>query len=109
MAINFDALFKSATEQALTAAKGQAEALREYIQARAQLIANGAVAIEADRASGAIDDDDVKFAFAEIKATEATAILAVDATLKAAAQDAINAVLGVVAAAINQAIGVAVV
>ena len=66
------------------------------------------VQIGNDRLAGKITDDDVRFAFQQIKESEQTALLAIDVTLKAAAQDAINAALAVVTGAINKAIGVAI-
>jgi hypothetical protein len=105
-AINAKALFETATQKGLAAAKGHAKDLRNYIQARTTLIVDGVARIAADRLAGDIDNDDVKFAFREIKASEKTALLAIQATLKAAAQDAINAVLAVAATAVNQAVGI---
>ena len=72
------------------------------------MIAEGVVQIGNDRLAGKITDDDVRFAFQQIKESEQTALLAIDVTLKAAAQDAINAALAVVTGAINKAIGVAI-
>ena len=47
------------------------------------------------------------FAFDQIKESEATSLLAIEVTLKAAAQDAINAAISVAEAAINKAVGIA--
>ncbi len=58
--------------------------------------------------NGDIDDDDVRFAFEEIRETEKTKLLASQATAKAAAQDAINAMLAVASAALNKALGLAI-
>jgi len=103
--IDLTALAKTALDQGIAAAKGHAKDLETYLHARVHLMADGAERIAADRLSGAIDDDDVKFAFEEIRASEKTALLTVQVTLKAAAQDAINAALGVVAAGVNSAVG----
>jgi hypothetical protein len=90
------------------AAKGHGEDLRDYLEARAQLIAESAAAITSDRLANIITDDDVRFAYEEIKATEVSARAAIAVTLKAAAQDAINAALNVAASAVNSAVGVAI-
>jgi hypothetical protein len=65
-------------------------------------------AIARDRAAGLMTDDDVQFAFNQIKATASSGLSAVKVTAKAAAQDAINAALNVAASAINAAFGTAV-
>jgi len=90
------------------AAKGHGEDLRNYLEARAKLIAETAAAIAADRLAGVINDDDVRFAFDQIKQSEVSARAAVAVTVKAAAQDAINAALNVAASAINAAAGIAI-
>lgn len=105
MSIDLSALTTSITEAAAGAAKGHAQDLKTYVEARANLLASGAAQIAADRLAGNITDDDVQFAFQQIKEAEQTALLAVKVTLKAAAQDAINAALAVVGDAINKAIG----
>jgi len=107
MSIDLSALTTSITEAAAGATKGHAQDLKTYIEARAKLLAAGADQIAADRLAGKITDDDVRFAFQQIKEAEQTALLAVKVTLKAAAQDAINAALAVVVSAINKAIGIA--
>ena len=101
-------LFADIVAAATGAAKGHAADLRTYVEARARLIAEGVVQIGNDRLAGKITDDDVRFAFQQIKESEQTALPAIDVTLKAAAQDAINAALAVVTGAINKAIGVAI-
>jgi len=108
MSINISQLIQSMLGAATGAAKGHGEDLKNYLQARAKLIAEGAAAIASDRLEGKINDDDVTFAFDEIKESEKSAAAAVSVTLKAAAQDAINAALNVAASAINTAIGVAI-
>jgi hypothetical protein len=90
------------------AAKGHGADLRNYLEARARLIAEGVAAIASDRLEGKINDDDVRFAFDEIKESEKSAAAAVSVTVKAAAQDAVNAALNVAASAINGAIGIAI-
>jgi len=52
------------------------------------------------------NDDDVTFAFKQIKESQKAELDALTVTAKAADQDAINAALAVAAAAINKAIGV---
>jgi hypothetical protein len=89
------------------AAKGHAADLKNYLEARAKIIADGVIQIAADRLAGKINDDDVKFSFEQIKDSEATSLLAIDVTLKAAAQDAVNAALAVATEAINKAVGFA--
>lgn len=107
MSIDLSALAQSITEAALGAAKGHAQDLKNYIEARATLLASGAAQIAADRLAGDLTDDDVQFAFQQIKESEQTALLAAKVTAKAAAQDAINAALAVVGTAINKAVGIA--
>lgn len=104
--MNVATVTRAALEAGLLAAKGHAEDVRTYLKTRARILAQGAAAIIADRASGKIDDDDVKFAWGEIKAAEKTRDLAVKATAKAAAQDAINAALAVVETALSAATGI---
>lgn len=105
--MDVEKLFADIVAAATGAAKGHAADLRIYIEARARLIAEGVVQIANDRLAGKITDDDVRFAFEQIKESEKTALLAISVTLKAAAQDAINAALSVVAGAINSALGLA--
>jgi hypothetical protein len=90
------------------AARGHGEDLKNYLEARAQLIAESVAAIASDRLKNLITDDDVRFAFDEIKASEVSARAAVAVTAKAAAQDAINAALNVASSAINAAVGIAI-
>jgi hypothetical protein len=108
MSIDLSQLAESMVAAASGAAKGHAGDLKNYLRARAILLAQGVAAIARDRAAGLINDDDVRFAFDEIKASERTALLAVKVTAKAAAQDAINAALNVAASAINTAVGTAI-
>jgi hypothetical protein len=108
MAIDVEALFKTAVHDGVAAAKGHSKDLRAYIEARARLVAEGAARLAIDRVNGDIDDDDLRFAYQEIRASEMTALPAIQATAKAAAQDAINAVLSVASAALKQATGVAI-
>lgn len=108
MSFDPSTLIKDMLAAATGAAKGHAKDLENYVEARAQIIADGTVAIGQDRLAGNINDDDVRFAFDQIKEAEATALLAVKATVKAAAQDAINAALDVAATAINEAVGIAI-
>lgn len=108
MSINLSELVTNMLTAASGAAKGHAGDLKNYLQARANLIAQGVAAIARDRAAGVISDDDVRFAFDEIKASEKSALSAVKVTAKAAAQDAINAALNVAASAINAAVGTAI-
>jgi hypothetical protein len=108
MSINVSQLIQSMLGAATGAAKGHGADLKNYLQARARLIAEGVAAIASDRLEGKINDDDVRFAFDEIKESEKTAAAAVSVTVKAAAQDAVNAALNVAASAINSAIGIAI-
>ena len=87
---------------------GHAGDLEDYLEARVKLIADGTAAIAADLLEGKITNDDAKFAFDEIRESEKTAVLAVEATSLAAAQDAINAALAVAAKALSTAAGIAV-
>jgi len=106
--INIPQLIQTMLGAASGAAKGHGEDLRNYLESRAKLIAEGVAAIASDRLANVINDDDVRFAFDEIKQSEASARAAVTVTLKAAAQDAINAALNVAAGAINAAVGIAI-
>ena len=108
MAIDVSKLVEAMLGAATGAAKGHASDLKNYLQARAKLIAEGAAAIASDRLTGKISDDDVSFAFNEIRESEKSAAAAVSVTAKAAAQDAVNAALNVAASAINTAVGVAI-
>jgi hypothetical protein len=108
MSINLSELFANMMSAASGAAKGHAGDLKNYLEARATLIAQGVAAIARDRAAGIMTDDDVQFAFDEIKATASSGLSAVKATAKAAAQDAVNAALNVAATAINAAFGTAI-
>lgn len=107
MSIDLSALTGNITQAAVGAAKGHARDLKAYLQARARLLASGAAQIAADRLAGKINDDDVRFAYEQIREAEQTALLAAKVTAKAAAQDAINAALAVVGDAINKAVGIA--
>jgi|ERR1043166_3610835 hypothetical protein len=107
MAIDLQDLVTNMLAAAEGAAKGHWADLKNYLQARAQLIAEGVQQITDDRLTGKIDDDDVKFAFNQIKESESTQLDAMAVTTEAAAQDAINAALAVAATAINKAVGVA--
>jgi hypothetical protein len=108
MSINVSQLIQSMLGAAAGAAKGHGEDLENYLQSRTRLIAEGVAAIASDRLAGKINDDDVRFAFDDIKESEKTAAAAVSVTVKAAAQDAINAALNVAAAAVNKAAGIAI-
>lgn len=108
MSINVSQLIQSMLGAAAGAGKGHGEDLKNYLESRARLIAEGVAAIASDRLAGKINDDDVRFAFDEIKESEKTAAAAVSVTVKAAAQDAVNAALNVAASAINSAIGIAI-
>ena len=90
------------------AAKGHAKDLENYLKARVKLIADGTAAIAADLLKAKITEEDAKFAFDEIRESEKTAVLAVEATSLAAAQDAINAALAVAAKALSTATGIAI-
>jgi hypothetical protein len=106
--INISQLVQSMVGAASGAAKGHGADLKNYLEVRAKIIAEAAAAIASDRLKNLITDDDVRFAFDEIKASEASARAAVTVTLKAAAQDAINAALNVASSAINAAVGMAI-
>jgi len=101
-------LIKDMLSAATGAAKGHAKDLENYLRARVKLIADGTAAIAADLLKGKITEEDAKFAFDEIRESEKTAVLAVEATSLAAAQDAINAALAVAAKALSTATGIAV-
>jgi flavin-dependent dehydrogenase len=104
--INVEKLVNDILAAATGAAKGHATDLKGYLEARAKIIADGVQTIITDRLQEKITDDDVRFAFEQIKASEATSLLAIAVTLKAAAQDAINAAISVAEDAVNKAIGI---
>jgi septal ring factor EnvC (AmiA/AmiB activator) len=101
-------LAKNMLTAATGAAKGHAKDLENYLKARVKLIADGTAAIAADRLKKKITKEDAKFAFNEIRESENTLARAVEATIRAAAQDAINAALDVAAKALRTAAGIAV-
>jgi len=101
-------LAKNMLTAATGTAKGHAKDLENYLKARIKLIADGTAAIAADRLKKKITKKDAKFAFDEIRESERTLVLAVEATSLAAAQDAINAALAVAAKALSTATGIAV-
>jgi len=101
-------LIKNMLTAATGAAKGHAKDLENYLKARVKLIADGTAAIAGDLLKGKITEEDAKFAFDEIRESEKTAVLAVEATTLAAAQDAINAALAVAATALSTATGIAI-
>ena len=101
-------LIKNMLTAATGAAKGHAKDLENYLKARVKLIADGTAEIAADLLKRKITEEDAKFAFDEIRESEKTAVLAVEATSLAAAQDAINAALAVAAKALSTATGIAV-
>ena len=88
------------------AAAGHAKDLEDYLTARVKLIADGTAAVAADLLNKKITEDDATFAFDEIRESEKTAVLAVEVTSLAAAQDAINAALAVAAKALSTATGI---
>lgn len=108
MSINLAELVANMLSAASGAAEGHAGDLKNYLEARATLIAQGVAAIARERAAGLMTDDEVQFAFDEIKATASSGMSAIKATARAAAQDAINAALNVAASAINAAFGTAI-
>jgi sugar-specific transcriptional regulator TrmB len=95
-------LAKNMLTAATGAAKGHAKDLENYLKARVT------AAIAADRLKKKITKEDAKFAFNEIRESENTLARAVEATIRAAAQDAINAALDVAAKALRTAAGIAV-
>jgi hypothetical protein len=101
-------LAKNMLTAATGAAKGHAKDLENYLKARVKLIADGTAEIAADRLKKKITKADAKFAFDEIRESEKTAVLAVEVTSLAAAQDAINAALAVAAKALSTATGIAI-
>lgn len=107
MSIDFEKLLADMLAAGQKAAKSHAADLKNYLQARAQLIAESVAQLAQDRRTGKINDSDVKFAFDQIRESEKTQLNAVAVTAKAAAQDAVNAALAVAEKAINKAIGIA--
>ena len=106
MSVNIDVLVETAIEQGVAAAKGHGEDLRGYLEKRAAIVSQGLAQLAKDRLEGHITNEDVQFAWKEIRASERTARLAVQLTTRAALQDAVNAALAVAAGAVNQAIGI---
>lgn len=108
MSIDFERLLADMLKASDKAAKRHAADLKNYLQARVQLIAESVAQLAQDRRAGKINDSDVTFAFDQIRESEKTQLNAVAVTAKAAAQDAINAALAVAATTINKAIGIAI-
>ena len=106
MAIDLNVLAQTALNQGLEAARGHAEDLKIYLKARATIMATGVRQIADDRVANLIDDEDVRFAFEEIRKAERGVLLVAEVTAKAAAQDALNAMFAVGAMAINGAVGI---
>jgi len=107
MPIDYHNLLETILDRSATAALGHASDLKTYIAARAKLIAESVILIERDRLNGDISEDDARFAYEQIKKSEKSALLALQATRQAAAQDAINAALNVAATVLGKAIGIA--
>src|SRR5205809_8006721 len=105
--INIQKLTQDIIAAATGAAKGHAADLKQYVEAHSNIIAEGAKEIASDRIQNKITDEDVRFAFDQVKESEATSLLAIEVTLKASAQDAVNAAISVAEAAINKAVGIA--
>src|SRR5207302_10083863 len=91
--INIQKLTQDIIAAATGAAKGHAADLKQYVEAHARIIADGTKHIVFDRIQNTITADDVRFAFDQIQVSEATSLLAIEVTLKAAShEDTIAAV-----------------
>src|SRR5438132_14122850 len=104
--VNIQQVTQDIIAAATGAAKGHAADLKQYVEAHARIIADGTKQIVSDRIQNKINDDDLRFAFDQIKESEATPLLAIEVTLKAAAQDATNAAISIAEAAINKSVGI---
>ena len=81
--------------------------LKGFLDAEFRAMAQSATAIAADQAAGKLTKRQAELAFRELADNSRDLELAVSATLKAAAQDAVNAALGVAAGALHKALGLA--
>src|SRR5690242_7886209 len=106
--IDFNQLLQNMIAAATGAAKGHADDLQQFIDNQARIANETTQAIVQDRLSKKISADEAKFGFEQLYESARAAADAVEVTLKAAAQDAINAALKVATDAIQKAIGITV-
>jgi hypothetical protein len=79
--------------------------LKGFLEQEFQAIATAAADIEADKLAGKITAKQAELAFKALKKSKRDVALAVQATLKTAAQDAINAAFSVASTSLRTAIG----
>lgn len=106
--INFNQLLQNMIAAATGAAKGHADDLEQFIENQARIANETMQAIITDRLKKKITDDDAKFGLEQLYESARAAADAVEVTLQAAAQDAINAALNVATTAIQKAIGISI-
>ena len=102
-----DALFTAMWQAARDGGIPHLRDLKGFLDAEFRAIAQSVAAIAADRVAGKLTKKQAELAFQELEDSRRDLELAVSATLKAAAQDAVNAALGVAAGALNKALGLA--
>ena len=107
--IDFHNLLEAMIAAATGAAKGHADDLKQFIENQARITNETLQAILADRLAKKLSADDARFALQEMYDSARATADAVEVTLQAAAQDAINAVLKIATDAIQKAIGLTVI
>ena len=122
--MNYEETLKGMLDAAAGAAKGQWRALRGYAEEEFRRLGEAAAGLEADYladlADARLQPDAEKrarmeararrraeLAFASLKLAGEGVVITAKADAKLAAQDAVNAALGVLRAAINNSVGVA--
>lgn len=121
--MNYQATLEEMLQAASGAAKGHWEALRDYAELELRRLSQNALTLEADfvadmlAAQGEPDPEErakreqrakrrMELAFDSMKLAAEGVVIAARADAKIAAQDAINAAIGVLRSAINASIGV---
>jgi hypothetical protein len=106
--IDFTKLFQSMVTAATGAAKGHADDLKEFIENQVRISNETLQAIVQDRLKKKITAQEAKDSLKDMYDSARAAADAVEVTVLAAAQDAINAALKVATDAIQKAIGLTV-
>ena len=124
--MNYEETLKEMLSVAADAAKGHWKALRGYAQEEFRRLGEAAAGLEADYLADLVDAQQqpdarkrakmeakakrrAELAFENLRLAGQGIIIAARADAKLAAQDAVNAALGVLRAAINKSIGIALV
>ena len=106
--IDFNSLLQNMIAAATGAAKGHADDLKQFIENQARIANETLQAIVEDRLRDKITAEEAKFGLEQMYESARASKDAIEVTLQAAAQDAINAVLKVATDAIQKAIGLTV-